>query len=105
MLIFATADNLAELARCDHWFADGTFSASPPLFKQLYTVHGIRGGTTIPYVFALMSSQTRVSYCHLLQILKDKQAALQPVSVMTDFEQAAIAAFQEKFPACNRKGT
>lgn len=41
-IIFSTRDNLKFLANCDGIFMDGTFSVTPPLFSQLYTIHGIR---------------------------------------------------------------
>lgn len=40
LLIFATRSNLEILASADGIFADGTFSVTPHLFHQLYTVHG-----------------------------------------------------------------
>lgn len=39
-LIFATWHNLKFLSHCDEIFMDGTFSVTPPLFSQLYTIHG-----------------------------------------------------------------
>lgn len=40
IMIFATRDNLAFLVHCDDWYMDGTFDVTPPLFKQVYTIHG-----------------------------------------------------------------
>lgn len=40
MLIFTTRENLKFLSLCDEYFMDGTFSVTPPLFKQLYSIHG-----------------------------------------------------------------
>lgn len=40
LIIFGTEDNLAFLARCVGLFMDGTFGIVPPLFYQLYTIHG-----------------------------------------------------------------
>lgn len=37
LLIFSTKENLELLTTCDHWYADGTFSSSRPLFSQIYT--------------------------------------------------------------------
>lgn len=39
-LIFATQENLKFLSLCDEYFMDGTFSVTPALFTQLYTIHG-----------------------------------------------------------------
>lgn len=41
LLIFATESNLQMLKNSDGIFADGTFKVAPPLFHQLYTVHGM----------------------------------------------------------------
>lgn len=40
MIIFTTNANLTFLSYCDEWYMDGTFDVVPPLFKQLYTIHG-----------------------------------------------------------------
>lgn len=39
-IMFGTKENVDFLSQCTHWFMDGTFKASPHLFKQLYTIHG-----------------------------------------------------------------
>lgn len=39
-LIFTTRENLKFLSKCDELFMDGTFSVTPALFNQLYTIHG-----------------------------------------------------------------
>lgn len=40
LIIFGTEDNLEFLVRCSGLFMDGTFGIVPPLFYQLYTIHG-----------------------------------------------------------------
>ena len=44
MLIYATQRSLRFLENTQNWYMDGTFKYSPPQFKQIYTVHGIRAG-------------------------------------------------------------
>lgn len=39
-LMFGTTSNLQFLAECNCLFMDGTFDVTPPLFAQLYTIHG-----------------------------------------------------------------
>lgn len=39
-VIFGTRENLDLLKLCDVIAMDGTFKISPPLFKQLFTIHG-----------------------------------------------------------------
>lgn len=41
LLIFGTSSNLKFLKECDEWYLDGTFKTAPPLFSQLYTIHGM----------------------------------------------------------------
>lgn len=41
MVIFGTQGNLDFLATCVEVYMDGTFSVTPPLFNQLYTIHGL----------------------------------------------------------------
>lgn len=39
-VIFATEENLSFLSQCKEWYMDGTFNICPPLFHQVYTIHG-----------------------------------------------------------------
>lgn len=41
IVIFATQKNIDFLAQCTEIYMDGTFSVTPPLFTQLYTIHGM----------------------------------------------------------------
>lgn len=47
ILLFSTLRNLRLMENCKHWYADGTFSTSPSLFTQIYTV------TILSYFFNL----------------------------------------------------
>lgn len=40
LVLFGTRENLAVLKLCDTIAMDGTFKIVPPLFKQLFTMHG-----------------------------------------------------------------
>lgn len=40
IIMFGTEQNLNELERCKHWYVDGTFDSCPPLFYQMFTIHG-----------------------------------------------------------------
>lgn len=40
IIIFGTKENLTFLIHCDDWYMDGTFNITPPMFKQVYTIHG-----------------------------------------------------------------
>lgn len=55
LMIFGTAENLSLLAECNSIYMDGTFDVTPPLFKQLYTIHG-------DYFFLIISIFQIISY-------------------------------------------
>lgn len=40
IVMFGTKENLEFMAECAEIFMDGTFSVTPPLFNQFYTIHG-----------------------------------------------------------------
>lgn len=40
LIIFGTTENLKTLKSCEAIAMDGTFKLVPPLFKQLFTIHG-----------------------------------------------------------------
>ena len=48
LLIFGTLRNLSDLTSHGHWFMDGTFSSSPLIFAQLYTIHYFHNGRNVP---------------------------------------------------------
>ena len=103
-LIFSTARNLQLLAESPHWYADGTFKSAPPLFQQLYTIHILKFKTIIPVVFVLMNDKSTNTYVRVLTELKNLKSNLNPVTVMTDFEQASLLAFRRIFPDTNQQG-
>ena len=104
MIIFATRKNLQLLASAKQWYADGTFKTVPPLFQQLYTIHGVVHGVVLPLVYALMASRTEDRYTRLFAELKSLEPTLSPDTILTDFERAAINAFKENFPNSSQKG-
>lgn len=40
IVMFTTKDNLNFMIMCDDLYMDGTFAITPPLFKQVYSIHG-----------------------------------------------------------------
>jgi hypothetical protein len=104
ILLFSTQRNLDLMARCNHWYADGTFKASPYLFTQIYTIHAMKYDNVIPTVFALMPNKTQVSYNRVFSALKNLNPNLQSISIMTDFEQSTINAFKEAFHNALQRG-
>ena len=53
-MIFSTIDNLQNLAAADTYFCDGTFSACPRLYYQIYSIHALVNDKMFPLVFALL---------------------------------------------------
>ena len=103
MLVFSSKWGLDHLARQDHWAADGTFDVVPPLFQQLYTIHGIVLGQNMPLVYVLMCEKSEAAYTHMLRVVREKVAEEHPGcafrgTVMMDAERAAMNAFKEVFP-------
>ena len=104
VLIFSTQNNLNTLRGCEHWFLDGTFKTAPTLFEQLYTIHGLTHGSTIPCVYALLPNKQQATYQSVFHQLLQINENLQPQSIMVDFEKAAINSLQETFPNTDLSG-
>ena len=104
VVLFSTARNLEYLSQSRNWFADGTFKSAPPLFQQLYTIHVLKCNKVIPMVYVLSNEKSTNSYIHVLTELKHLQSRLNPSTIMVDFEQAALLAFQTIFPDAVQQG-
>ena len=92
IFIFATEAALQLLVSSDHWFMDGTFKIVPQLFFQLYTVHVLHNGGTVPCVYALLPRKEEATYEHLFREIKSLAPQAAPSSILLDFEKAAINA-------------
>lgn len=104
MLMFSTNENLDRLVQTSDIYADGTFSSAPIMFYQVYTIHAIFDGFVTPLVFCLLTNKKRSTYCKLLQKLKELRPALNPKSIMIDYEKAQIHAFQSVFKDITIRG-
>ena len=104
ILIFGTEEGVAMLGNYENWFMDGTFKTVPPLYLQLYTIHSLVDGRTIPAVYALLPDKRRTTYERLLTSLVALNANLAPATVMTDFELGAQSAVKDVFPDAQAKG-
>jgi len=103
-----TTTHLEFLQQSPHWFADGTFKSSPILFEQLYVIGGLRvQGKDLQYfplVFCLTPNRTGDTYRRILRQLLELNPRMNPTSIMSDFEKAAMQAYTEVFPDAERKG-
>lgn len=98
LIVFGTQTAIDFMATCPILFMDGTFSTSPPLFEQLYVIHGSRDGWRAPLLYALCAKKTTQIYVKLLEQIKLKLPDYSPEQVNMDFELAAINAVKQVFP-------
>jgi hypothetical protein len=82
-IIFTTTSNLALMSESQHWYADGTFKVTPPLFNQIYTIHAVKYSNVIPTVLVLMTDRNPTSYVPILMELNKLNPDLKPLTVMT----------------------
>ena len=108
ILVFSTDANLAILSRSNELFMDGTFSVSPHLFKQLFSIQVQYLGQMIPVVYALLPDKAQATYCRMFNIIRslcnDRNLPFNPVSLQSDYEQAIIQAIRIVFPASRPRG-
>ena len=98
MLLFASQKSLDLLARCPHWYMDGTFDTLPPQFMQLYTVHGIKNGRNIIGVYAMLTNKHEDTYERMLRHVQFLSGNANPATINIDFERAVINACRTVFP-------
>lgn len=58
-IIFGTKENVEFMAKCEEIFMDGTFSVSPPLFAQVYIIHG---NYRIKFIIKLISFSENIEH-------------------------------------------
>ncbi|XP_071111934.1 uncharacterized protein [Haliotis cracherodii] len=109
ILCFATSDRLHLLQEIDTLYMDGTFYSCPPLWDQLYVIHGLVGTKMTQIVFRLLPNRQRQTYERLFRLLKDAVhqstgSPPQPQIIQTGFEVAAIRAIETLFPDCDVRG-
>ncbi|XP_076060312.1 uncharacterized protein LOC143036638 [Oratosquilla oratoria] len=95
VIIFTTPRHLEELAACDGWCMDGTFSVSPRLFTQLYVIQGRSHGVYLPLIYALLERKTKASYETLFWVLEE--GGCDPSTVIIDFERPVELALRVVF--------
>ena len=66
ILMFGLTENLILLYEADIVYGDGTFYAARDLFRQIYTLHAMCHGATLPLVYALLPSKTEETYTRIL---------------------------------------
>ena len=104
MLLFGSQRGLDFLARCPHWYMDGTFDTLPPQFMQLYTVHGINNGRNVIGAYAMLTNKQEVTYERVLRHLQFLTGNASPATISTDLQRAAINACRTVFPLTGLSG-
>lgn len=113
MLLFGSIEQLELLFDSTIIMMDGTFSATPPFFDQVYTIHAIKHKTSktnltieksleflrfkgFPCVFELLPDRKRLTYQQLFQELKSTATSMnrifKPDRIMSDFETGLLPA-------------
>ena len=104
LIMFCTDQGLELLEQSDHWFADGTFSVSPAIFFQVYTVHAICHGKVVPCVYALLPNKAGATYNRFFTELSAHLNGHIPTDILFDFERAAMNAASNMFVGVDVKG-
>jgi len=104
ILIFSTTENLDMMVDCEHLYIDGTFTSSPSIFYQLYTIHGVQYSNVLSSVFALLPNKTEEIYIRLFKKILELRPELNPTSIMLDYEQATINAVKKVLPQTEING-
>ena len=104
ILIFSSRRQLDILSRSSHAFFDGTFKVAPHLFHQLFTIHALHNGVCIPCAFCLMENKEQDTYEDVFRVLEQECRHWRPVTLMCDFELAAMNAFRNRFPDSSMTG-
>ena len=71
------------------------------IFYQLFIIHAVYRQHIVRVVYALLRRKNANSYSRLIDKVAKVVPNWLPVSIMMDFEQASISAFQNKFPSAS----
>ncbi|XP_055352623.1 uncharacterized protein LOC129598649 [Paramacrobiotus metropolitanus] len=107
IIVFGDPKCIDHLANAAVGLSDGTFSVSPPIFSQLYTVHANVCGAATPLIYGLLPNKCELTYrrffiiIHDLLLGKRRPGAIGPEYMLMDFEQSSIIAFRAVFRCQN----
>lgn len=108
MLVLASDPMLRNMSGASVLLMDGMFDV-PALMYQLYTIHAIVEGASMPVAFAMLPKKDTPIYSKLLEkILEgcDDRGIERPDpdAVVVDFELAAVKAIEKHFPRARITG-
>lgn len=106
IFVFCSTEAKDTINRVSDYYADGTFKVAPKPFMQIYSLHGEVGGNPIivPLVFALLPNKQETTYERLFTSLRQHLPQMNPLHFHSDFEMAAMNAFQKVFPCVTVHG-
>lgn len=106
MMIFCTDAFLKDLCNAEVIFGDGTFTAAPKPFEQMYVIHYLKkdNNTAVAAAYVLLTNKSTESYDFMLNKLIARASQIDIAkesikwkTVVLDFECAAIASFKKAF--------
>jgi hypothetical protein len=97
-LIFATDEQVDILQDTEDLLVDGTFKVVPEIFYQLFIIHGVFRDHVVPLIYALLRRKNAETYQYLITEILNIAPRWSPRTIMLDFEQASMGAFQAAFP-------
>ena len=102
ILVFASMVMLNRMAGADVLLMDG-MSKVPDKWMQLYTIHAIVDGISIPCVFALLPRKNEQTYKKMFKVIKTACSRYgirfpEPSTIVVDFELAIMNAIACNFP-------
>ncbi|CAF1380249.1 unnamed protein product [Adineta ricciae] len=102
MVIFASQKQLELLFNSATLLMDGTFSATPPFFNQVFTIHGHK----FAVLLLPLNRSKKATYQDLFQELKDvaarKNLVWKPERIIKDFEGGLVSAISVEVNQTNR---
>ena len=83
------------------WWMDGTFTANPEIFAQLYTIHIKLNGEFMPVLWCFLPDKQAATYIRLFRLLKQQAVCsgfkMSPTTIHIDFEQAVVQAVRAEY--------
>ncbi|CAF1124225.1 unnamed protein product [Brachionus calyciflorus] len=97
IIILGTITNLKRLENEKTWYMDGTFSISPKVYKQLFTINIIKENKNLPLLYALLPDKLQTSYERVFEFVR-RHIQNEPDFVITDFEKSILNCIEKFYP-------
>ena len=103
-MIFASDEQVDILQDTEGFLVNGTFKDVPEISYQLFTIHGIFRDHAVPLVYSLLRRKNTQTYERVINEILNIAPRWSPRTVMLNFEQTSINAFQAAFPRVSLSG-